>query len=150
MWDLSSLTRDQTHIPCMAKEIRNHWTTKEVPPWLFFYHLFLDFGQKICEIWPQEMNWSFSFLTTNSLKSGTFRGLLYNSVRIVVGVDRCLLSPRDGGGPDLSPGSRRLGGRLRGDHPELSCPPTRRQTCSIWQQVLEGAALGLARALAGM
>ena len=34
-------------------------------------------------------------------------GLLYNSVRIVVGVDRSLLSPRDGGGPDLSPGSRR-------------------------------------------
>ena len=42
------------------------------------------------------------------------------------------------------------GGRLRGDHPELPCPPTRRQTCSIWQQVLERAALGLARAFAGM
>ena len=42
-----------------------------------------------------------------------------------------------------------LVGSLRGDHPELPCPPTRRHTCSIWQQVLEEAALGLVRALAG-
>ena len=27
MWDLSSLTRDRTHVPC----IHNHWTTREVP-----------------------------------------------------------------------------------------------------------------------
>ena len=26
MWDLSSLTRDQTHVPCIARWIVNHWT----------------------------------------------------------------------------------------------------------------------------
>ena len=31
MWDLSSLTRDRTHIPCIARQILNLWTIKEVP-----------------------------------------------------------------------------------------------------------------------
>ena len=31
MWDLSSLTRDQTLVPCIGKRILNHWTTREVP-----------------------------------------------------------------------------------------------------------------------
>ena len=31
MWDLSSLTRDWTHIPCTARWILNHWTAREVP-----------------------------------------------------------------------------------------------------------------------
>ena len=31
MWDLSSLTRDQTLVPCIGKQILNHWTTREVP-----------------------------------------------------------------------------------------------------------------------
>ena len=31
MWDLSSPTRDWTHILCIARQILNHWTTKEVP-----------------------------------------------------------------------------------------------------------------------
>ena len=30
MWDLHSLTRDATHIPCIARLILNHWTTREV------------------------------------------------------------------------------------------------------------------------
>ena len=29
---LSSPTRDQTHIPCIARQILNHWTTREVCP----------------------------------------------------------------------------------------------------------------------
>ena len=29
--NLSSLTRDQTHLPCTAGWILNHWTTREVP-----------------------------------------------------------------------------------------------------------------------
>ena len=32
MWDLSSRIRDQTHIPCIARQILNHWATREVPP----------------------------------------------------------------------------------------------------------------------
>ena len=42
MWDLSSLTRDGTHMPCIARWILNHWITREVlrplvsPVQLFF------------------------------------------------------------------------------------------------------------------
>ena len=31
MWDLSSLTRDQTHAPKVEAQSLNHWTTREVP-----------------------------------------------------------------------------------------------------------------------
>ena len=31
MWDLSSLTRDWTCVPCIRRHILNHWTTREVP-----------------------------------------------------------------------------------------------------------------------
>ena len=30
MGDVSCLTRDQTHIPCIARQILNSWTTREV------------------------------------------------------------------------------------------------------------------------
>ena len=35
MWDLSFLTRDQTYVACMARQILNQWTTREVPRLLF-------------------------------------------------------------------------------------------------------------------
>ena len=31
MWDLSSLTRDQTRVPFIVRRILYHWTTREVP-----------------------------------------------------------------------------------------------------------------------
>ena len=31
MWDLSSPTRDQTYLPCTARQILNHWITREDP-----------------------------------------------------------------------------------------------------------------------
>ena len=31
VWDLNSLTRDQTHVSCIEKQILNHSTTREVP-----------------------------------------------------------------------------------------------------------------------
>ena len=31
MWDLSSPTRDRTHVPCIGRRILNHWTTRKVP-----------------------------------------------------------------------------------------------------------------------
>jgi len=48
LWDLSSLTRDQTHVPCSGRLSPNHWIAREVqspfrrlcesccflPPWL--------------------------------------------------------------------------------------------------------------------
>ena len=30
MLDLSSLTRGQTHVPCVGRQILNRWTTREV------------------------------------------------------------------------------------------------------------------------
>ena len=39
MWDLSSLTRDWTHIPCITRWILYHWATREVPPFLFVDNL---------------------------------------------------------------------------------------------------------------
>ena len=35
MWDLSSPTRGQIHVPCLARQILNHWTTREVPNEIF-------------------------------------------------------------------------------------------------------------------
>ena len=31
LWDSSSLTRDQTHTPCLGRQSLNHWTTGAVP-----------------------------------------------------------------------------------------------------------------------
>ena len=35
MWDLSSPTRDQTHIPCIGNMSLIHWTIREVPRTIF-------------------------------------------------------------------------------------------------------------------
>ena len=35
MWDLSSLTRDQTHTLCIGRQSLNHWTSREVPAFVF-------------------------------------------------------------------------------------------------------------------
>ena len=35
MWDLSSRTRDSTLIPCIGRQIFNHWSTREVPSVIF-------------------------------------------------------------------------------------------------------------------
>ena len=31
MWDLNSPTSDLAHVPCIGRQILNHWTTREVP-----------------------------------------------------------------------------------------------------------------------
>ena len=44
MWDLSSSTRDWTCVPCIARQILNHWTPREVPKtrvYVAFSKLFL-------------------------------------------------------------------------------------------------------------
>ena len=38
--DLSSPISDQTHIPCIARQILNHWTSREVPLIFCFYTKF--------------------------------------------------------------------------------------------------------------
>ena len=39
MWELSSPTRDWSHVPCIERQLLNHWTTREVPR----VSLFLNF-----------------------------------------------------------------------------------------------------------
>ena len=34
-WDLSFPTRERTRVPCIARQILNHWTTREVPVSVF-------------------------------------------------------------------------------------------------------------------
>ena len=35
MWDISSPTRDQTHVPCIGRWMLNYWTIREVPDCLY-------------------------------------------------------------------------------------------------------------------
>ena len=47
MWDLSSLTRDQTHTPCIGRQSLNHWTAREVLGMMSFFkkiYLLFIFG----------------------------------------------------------------------------------------------------------
>ena len=39
MWDLSFLTGDRTHVPCIGRQILYHWTTREVPIFSFLRNL---------------------------------------------------------------------------------------------------------------
>ena len=43
MWDLSSLTRLQTHIPCVGRQSLNHWTTREVPTVCLYFFFSIYF-----------------------------------------------------------------------------------------------------------
>ena len=58
MWDLSSLTRGQTHVPCIARQTLNHLTTKEAPRVLKRKNT-----AYICNfnLWSLESEWSRSF-----------------------------------------------------------------------------------------
>ena len=40
MWDLSSLMRDGIYIPCIGSWILNHWATREVTYFIYFYSIF--------------------------------------------------------------------------------------------------------------
>ena len=42
IWDLGSLTRDWTLVPCIRRQILNHWTTREAS-WVCFLCLWLYF-----------------------------------------------------------------------------------------------------------
>ena len=34
IWDVRSLTRDRTRVPCIGRQILNHWTATEVPQYV--------------------------------------------------------------------------------------------------------------------
>lgn len=36
MWDLSSPTKNQTHIPCIGRQNLHHWATRQVPTDTYF------------------------------------------------------------------------------------------------------------------
>ena len=46
MWDLNSLTRDRTHVPCIGKWLLNHWITREFPTSSFLVS-FLGCGTRL-------------------------------------------------------------------------------------------------------
>ena len=50
MWDLSSLTRDQTYIPCISRQILNHWTTTEVPVYSVFKETARPFSREAVHV----------------------------------------------------------------------------------------------------
>ena len=49
-WDLNSLTRDQSHVPCIARRILSHWTTREIlnKSFLKSQNLFLFLATREC------------------------------------------------------------------------------------------------------
>ena len=51
MWDLSSQTRDWTHVSCIARWILSHWITTEVPLWTFLCMYFC-----VC-VWTYLLIW---------------------------------------------------------------------------------------------
>ena len=50
-WDLSSLTRDRTHISHTGRQILNHWMTREVATNSFIY-LFFNVAQSCLTLQP--------------------------------------------------------------------------------------------------
>ena len=54
IWDLSSLTRDWTHAPCIGTWSFNHWTTREVPA--FSFCSFTRRGQEVEMVWVSPLS----------------------------------------------------------------------------------------------
>ena len=48
MWDLSFLNRDQTQVPCNARQILNHWIIREVPEISLSYCLVAKLCPTLC------------------------------------------------------------------------------------------------------
>ena len=50
MWDLTSPTRDQTHVPCNRRQIPNQWITREVPMKFIEKLFFPSFLDQVCSL----------------------------------------------------------------------------------------------------
>ena len=68
LWDLSSPNRDQTHIPCIGRQILNHWTTREVPQTFYRQTLFRSRYKQMYQKNTQEKNFM-AFETTETLNT---------------------------------------------------------------------------------
>ena len=53
--DLSSPTRDWTHVPCIGRQILNHRTTREIPenPYILIQCLSPGETGKLCRVWVE-------------------------------------------------------------------------------------------------
>ena len=80
MWDLSSLTRNWTQVPCIARLILNHWTTRQVSIVSYFKRQFLCsplLSPFLTLIWPQ-------------LRTQSLRYPLFPKIKAVKGRDQNL------------------------------------------------------------
>ena len=55
MWDLSSLTRAQTQVPCIARKILNHWTTRKVPPPILLFSTKMALELEWAQVRPRSL-----------------------------------------------------------------------------------------------
>ena len=53
----SSQTRDQTHVLCIGRWILNHWTTREVPGWIF-NSIPQMFSRPLLNVKPRTGHWA--------------------------------------------------------------------------------------------
>ena len=81
MWDLSSLTGDQTWIPCIERWILNHWTTREVPfhPLKKFFYLAVlclscSTWDLCCVMWDLLLQFTDSLVVARGLSSCSLWG----------------------------------------------------------------------------
>ena len=48
-WDLTSRTRDWAHVPCIARQVLNHWATRQVPE--LTDHFRESFRKMLTKLW---------------------------------------------------------------------------------------------------
>ena len=59
MWGLCSAARDQTRIPCIARQILSHWTTREVPVLMYLCSVFSFMFPVASGLRPPQGMWRF-------------------------------------------------------------------------------------------
>ena len=83
MWDLSSPSRDQTHVPCIGRWSLTHWTTRKGPMY------FLNNWRKYLKICQKSLNEGYksNWLTVTyaSLHSSYSFGYLFSRIRNCAG-----------------------------------------------------------------
>ena len=75
--DLSSLTRDQTYVPCIGRWVLTCWTSKEVPPLVLFEWLGFTSWIQPCLWFPKEPPYSIACFEPSFWAFISFFFLLY-------------------------------------------------------------------------
>ena len=71
MWDLSSLTRDWTGVPCIARRILNHWTTRKSFSCFFFFNKFMYLFIYFWLCWVFVSVWGLSLVVASGVHSSS-------------------------------------------------------------------------------